>query len=453
MRRFVGSGIFGLIGLGILGPVSQSYGEANQVIVRSDTARLAGLQDEFLKLARGASGAVVAISTVVAGPDAPEDLLDPSTATPERLESYLRTCTYASGTGFAIDEAGHILTNEHVIAGARYVWLTTDTGRVLPTMVVGSDPRRDLAVLLSPVALPTMPIAPAGRVERGQWSIAVGNPLGLARSGGICLSVGVISATERTLQRLSRDEGRYYSNLLQTTAEVNPGSSGGPLLNVHGEVIGVVTAVVMPQQVSNGIGFAIPLDEQTLQIVDRLRKGESVRYGYLGVHVSGIARGLRIDEVADHSPAHGVLMAGDVVRRINDQPVLTRDAFIRAIGELPGGSRCKVEITRGGTDRSYQITLRDRRLPSVPVAAGHRRMHWGGVQFVERGGRVLVNWVNNASPLKPRGAAVGLVVSNVDGAPVTSLPELLQRLRQSPTAQLAFSAPEVEQGAISSTRD
>ena len=80
-------------------------------------------------------------------------------------------------------------------------------------------------------------------------------------------------------------------------------------------------------------------------------------------------------------------------------------------------------------------------------------MHWGGVQFVEHRGRVLVNWVNNASPLKPRGAEVGRIVSNIDGAPVTSLPELLQRLRQSPTAQLAFSPIESDAGAISSARD
>ena len=101
-----------------------------------------------------------------------------------------------------------------------------------------------------------MKFAPADAVKRGQWALTLGNPYGLATGGELAMSVGVVSATNRSLPRLSAQENRLYTNLIQTTAEINPGNSGGPLFDLEGRVIGVNAAVVLPQKNTNGIGFA-----------------------------------------------------------------------------------------------------------------------------------------------------------------------------------------------------
>src|SRR6185503_878065 len=106
--------------------------------------------------------------------------------------------------------------------------------------------------------------------RRGQWTLAIGNPYGLASAGEMAVSVGVVSATSRSLPRLSGKEDRLYSDLIQTTAQINPGNSGGPLFNLAGDVIGVNTAVILPQKQTNGIGFAIPVTDEMLGEVEQL---------------------------------------------------------------------------------------------------------------------------------------------------------------------------------------
>ena len=126
----------------------------------------------------------------------------------------------------------------------------------------------------------------ARAVHRGQWSIAVGNPYGLSGEGGMCVSVGVISAVNRSLPKLSDTENRLYADLIQTTAQINPGNSGGPLFDLHGDVIGINTAVIMPAKATNGIGFAMPINDHLLSTVNQLKQGNEVVYGYLGVVIS-----------------------------------------------------------------------------------------------------------------------------------------------------------------------
>jgi serine protease Do len=154
--------------------------------------------------------------------------------------------------------------------------------------VIGSDPRADLAVLKIPAAgMPVVKLAkPDQVIKRGQWTIAIGNPYGMAAEGEMAMSVGVVSATERSLPKLSSKEGRLYSNLIQTTAEINPGNSGGPLFNLAGEVIGINTAVILPQKQTNGIGFAIPVTDAFINHIEQLKAGREIVYGFLGVTVT-----------------------------------------------------------------------------------------------------------------------------------------------------------------------
>ena len=189
----------------------------------------------------------------------------------DKLSNVLDTVDRTVGTGFVIDPEGYIVTNEHVVGKAEQVWVTLDDRKVYPAVVVGSDPRSDLAVLKIPAHnLATVKFAD-GDVRRGQWSIAVGNPYGLAAGGEMAVSIGVVSAVGRSLPKLSGKEDRLYSDLIQTTAQINPGNSGGPLFDAHGDVIGVNTAVILPQKQTNGIGFAMPADRRLKQIVQDLQ--------------------------------------------------------------------------------------------------------------------------------------------------------------------------------------
>src|SRR5205823_7464253 len=115
---------------------------------------------------------------------------------------------------------------------------------------------------------------------------ALGKPYGMAAGGEMAMSVGIVSALDRKLSGLSSREDRNYTNLIQTTAEINPGNSGGPLFNLQGEVIGINTAVVLPQKQTNGIGFAIPITPRVLEEIQALKEGREIVYGYLGVSVS-----------------------------------------------------------------------------------------------------------------------------------------------------------------------
>src|SRR5688572_20946379 len=251
-----------------------------------ETLDLAGLQDRFQDVAKRISPSVVAISAT----DADFNFESAGRAdelNPDRLASMLASADRTVGTGFVIDADGYILTNDHVVAHAAQLWVTTDDRKVYPAMVVGSDPRADLAILKVPAKnLPPVRWADPSRLRRGQWSIAIGNPYGLAAEGEMCISVGVVSATGRSLPKLSGKEDRLYSDLIQTTAQINPGNSGGPLFDIHGDVIGINAAVILPQKQTNGIGFAIPANDRVMRIVERLKAGEEVVYGYLGVRAS-----------------------------------------------------------------------------------------------------------------------------------------------------------------------
>ena len=140
--------------------------------------------------------------------------------------------------------------------------------------------------------LPPVKFATYDSVYRGMWSIALGNPYGMSGVGEMCMSVGIVSALDRSLPKLASQENRYYANLIQTTAEINPGNSGGPLFNLRGEVVGMDTAILSPTGSSVGIGFAVPANELQPALAQIERYGE-IRRGHIGVRVEDVP-----DEVA-----------------------------------------------------------------------------------------------------------------------------------------------------------
>jgi S1-C subfamily serine protease len=271
------------------------------------------------------------------------------------------------GSGVIVRPEGLVLTNYHVVRGARDIDValsdrTSYTGRVL-----GTDQQDDLAVVQlvdPPAALPSVPLGDSSKLQPGALAIAIGNPAGLERS----VTVGVVSGLKRTV----RPADRPLRNAIQTDAAINPGNSGGPLLNSKGEIIGVNTAIeaVSGQRGFGGIGYAVP-SETVLRYLDRLVAGETVEHPWLGISgqdiTPSIARerrlpvqsGIRIAETLEQSPAAaGGLRPDDVLTTVNGRPVRSMDELgERLDGEGRPGDMVTLGILRGGEKLDLTVTL------------------------------------------------------------------------------------------------
>jgi S1-C subfamily serine protease len=429
-------------------------------IAADRTLDIVGLQTQFETLSKKLSPSVVAISSAC-DPVEADNALRSEDLTFQKVDDILGRCTRMVGTGFFIDADGYILTNEHVIGDSQALWVTTDDRTVYPAIVVGSDPRTDLAVLkIARNNTPAVTFASAESVRRGQWSIAIGNPYGYAGEGEMAVSVGVVSATTRSLNKLASKENRLYTNLIQTTAEINPGNSGGPLFDIEGRVIGINTAVILPQKQTNGLGFALPITPQLLETVKQLKQGHEIVYGYLGVLVStptarerklaGIERtiGARVDSIEADTPASkSDLKAGDVIVSLNKEEIADGDDFVRVIGRTPVDQAASMQVARAGKTISVDVTPRRRPMPSVAMTRERQRLRWQGLVLsavpehfkdaktgdttAAMGGLIVVG-MDESSPLKKSGIALGTVITRVAGKAVGSILDLQNVIEGTP---------------------
>ena len=424
------------------------------------TIQLAQLEEQFEAVARDVAASVVAISASLTSIDS-DDAVRAESLNGDKLEAMLNRTTRTVGTGFVIDAGGYILTNEHVVGEAGMLWVTTDDKRVYPAIVVGSDPRCDLAVLKIPArGLRPVKFAPPGSVRRGMWTIAIGNPYGLAELGEMSMSVGVVSAVDRSLPKLSSKENRLYSNLIQTTAEINPGNSGGPLFDLTGEVIGINTAVILPQKQTNGIGFAMPVSDALVKKVEDLKQGREIVYGYLGVMVSNPtarerrgagadgAEGVIIDSVETGSPAASALKTGDFVCKIDGQAVTDSDQFVRLIGEVPVGRPTPLVLRRDGKPMTVEVATRKRQLPAAAVTRENQRFRWRGMLLgpipanweygskeKRPAGGVMVLGIDASSPAVKEGIQAGAVITAIGGRAVASIVDVQRVINDVPPEQ------------------
>ncbi len=261
----------------------------------------------------------------------------------------------ATGTGFAIP-GGRIVTNQHVVDGAELVAVRLD-GRRVRARVLGSDASTDLAILRLPrerqAGLPTLPLGRSAGVRPGDTAVAIGNPFGLTRT----VTAGVVSAVGR---RITAPDGSRIRDAIQTDAAVNPGNSGGPLLDGEGRVIGVIA-----QSRGDGLSFAVPID--TLRRISREleRRGE-VRRAYLGVSTSDPERGsgALVVEVVEGAPAaEAGLRDGDVILSVAGRRVRNSEGVARAIENQRPGRRVEIEFRRGSVSRSVEVELGVRPTP------------------------------------------------------------------------------------------
>jgi S1-C subfamily serine protease len=263
-----------------------------------------------------------------------------------------------SGSGFVFTPDGLILTNSHVVHDADKVDVTLSDGRHFSASVVGDDPGSDLAVIrISANRLLATPFGDSSTIRVGQLAIAIGNPYGFQYS----VTAGVVSALGRSLRSAS---GRLIDNVIQTDAALNPGNSGGPLVNSRGEVIGVNTAVILPAQ---GICFAVAINTATF-VASQLIKHGRIRRAYLGVGGQTVEiprllvraqqlqheSGALVISVEPNSPAaRAELREGDVIIALDSSAVRSVDDLHRMLTETRIGSRCEVTLLR----RSQKMTL------------------------------------------------------------------------------------------------
>ncbi|MCX6355937.1 MAG: trypsin-like peptidase domain-containing protein [Candidatus Aureabacteria bacterium] len=274
------------------------------------------------------------------------------------------------GSGVLIDPAGYILTNEHVVGNADAIEIVLADGRKFQGKVLGKDVRSDLAVLkIDATGLPSAKLGDSEGVRTGQWAIAIGNPFGIFEDNPMpTMTVGVISALHRNLGGANVG-GRYYGNLIQTDAAINPGNSGGPLLNLKGEVIGINAAIISPSGAYAGIGFAIPIN-RAKEIIEDLKKGQEIEYGWLGVGVQQISddlaeqfklpdkSGALAVTIMQGSPAESAgLRVGDVIRECGGISVHDAGSLSEAIGRIRPGKSVDLKIVRDGQEKIIPVMV------------------------------------------------------------------------------------------------
>ena len=277
------------------------------------------------------------------------------------------------GTGFVVRKDGVIVTNAHVIAGATKVSVMSRDGTVSPAKVLGADETNDIAVVkIDGKNLPEVKLGNSNALIIGEWAIAIGNPFGFYLGNAEpSVSVGVISATQRNLVAPGEGQASYF-DMIQTDAAVNPGNSGGPLVNADGEVIGVNSSIFSPSGGSVGLGFAIPIN-RVARVVDDLLSHGSIRSPWIGVRLQQtrsnnprdiIAQGAIIASITPGSPAATAgLQKGDVILREGTRPIRNPFDWQAALLDLRVGSPAHLHIRRGSRELDVDVNVAD--LPEV----------------------------------------------------------------------------------------
>jgi S1-C subfamily serine protease len=284
-----------------------------------------------------------------------------------RVEAQASQGRGGTGSGVLISPDGLVLTNSHVVQGAKSVLLTTTEAQRLEARVLGDDPHTDLALLhASPRAhLPFAPLGDSKRLRAGHVVVAIGNPLGFEST----VTAGVVSALGRSLRASS---GRLIDDVIQTDAALNPGNSGGPLVSSRGEVVGINTAVIMGAQ---GICFAVASNTAQFVLTEILRHGR-VRRAYLGVaaqtsalprrlaHKAGVSQenAAALAQIEAEGPAaKSGLKLGDLVIAFDAAPIEAADDLIRALNAEAIGRRGVLTILRDGERLEIAVTPEERR--------------------------------------------------------------------------------------------
>lgn len=341
------------------------------------------------------------------------------------------------GTGMIIDDKGHILTNNHVVAGATEIEVQLSSGRQYPAKLLGADPKTDLAVIKIEAMerLPVMTFGNSDKVEVGEWVVAIGHPRGLDQT----VTQGIISAKHR--QGIT--DPSSYQDFLQTDAPINPGNSGGPLLNLSGEVVGVNAVIASESGGSEGIGFAIPSNIAVHVFKGLIARGKVDR-GWLGVTVQDLnqetaqamgldlPKGALIVETAKAGPAEKAgLEAGDVVTALNGKLIPDSGTLRNTVANTPVGETISLSVWRH--KKQQEITAMVGNLDDAAKAQLATLKERLGADFrapnptevstygLDQRAGVVIRTLSAKGPMAAVGFEVGDIVMGVNGQPVDSM--------------------------------
>lgn len=262
------------------------------------------------------------------------------------------------GSGFIVSADGFIMTNAHVIDGADDVYVTLNDKREFKAKVIGADKRTDVALVkIEGANLPRLPIGDSSRLRAGEWVVAIGSPFGLDNT----VTAGIVSTR-------ARDTGDYLQ-LIQTDVAVNPGNSGGPLINMRGEVVGINSQIYSRSGGYMGISFAVPIDE-AMRVAEQLKTSGKVTRGRIGVQIGEVtkdvaeslglsrAQGAQVQRVEPGSPAEkGGVETGDIILKYNGMAIERSSDLPRMVGNTKPGARATVTVWRKGASRDLQLTI------------------------------------------------------------------------------------------------
>jgi serine protease Do len=369
-----------------------------------------------------------------------------------------RQIEHGIGSGVIISPDGYIVTNNHVVDGAMQVRVTLHDRRTFPAKVIGTDKLTDLAVVkIDAKDLPTIAWGDSTKLIAGQSVLAIGNPFGQFQ---FSVTRGIVSATNRS--NPYSDDARKPGDFIQTDAAINPGNSGGPLVNAHGELVGINTFLISNTGAFSGAGFAIP----TLTVhpvVESLIKNGVVHHGYLGVGLNDVTpdnakffnltgnSGALIASVTPDSPASRAgLKEGDVVTAVNGRPVETGSDLQVIVSEDAPGSKIQLNVMRNGHPENVDLTVGEyHKNQEVATAAkdesGHARL---GIaisdltpdvrQQLNLGSDVqgvAVAQVQPGSPAEDAGLTGGDVILEVNRKPVTSAEQFRNEVKSLPAGK------------------
>ncbi|NNM67997.1 MAG: Do family serine endopeptidase [Spirochaetales bacterium] len=470
LAMIVGFGIgVGVLGLnGTWNPRSQVLAEEKPIVVPESVY---DMQNTFRQIAKNVLPSIVEVHTISPAsaqeaPDLPPfDYFFGPDMKPNKAPQKAPK-SEGLGSGILVEQKGdtvYVLTNNHVTDKATKISVTLYDGRNYTCKLVGADPRRDLA-LISFQAKPDdkeFVLAKLGNsddLQVGDWVLAIGNPLGLDFS----VTSGIVSALGR---RGGPDDSVNIDSYIQTDASINRGNSGGALVNLKGEVIGINTWIATPNGASVGLGFAIPINSAKRPIQDFIKEGY-VQYGWLGAEVRDLSReqardfglssthGSFVPDIFRDTPADKAgIEPGDFITAINGKPMKDTTSLVQTVGDLPIGKQAEFTIIRDGKTITKIVTIEKRNekevrnlklwpgLSVTPLTSDIRDQEGIG-KNVEG---LIVAQVQDRSTADIAGLKVADVINKVNGVSVRTLPEFYRELNAHPDhVKIGFNRQGVE---------
>mgnify|MGYP006268789749 CR=1 FL=1 len=362
------------------------------------------------------------------------------------------------GSGILVrrdDDTVYVLTNDHVAGDADEISITLHDERSYTARLIGADPNRDLALLAFETEedVPIAQLGDSDAVAVGDLVLAVGNPLGFAST----VTSGIVSAVERQGPR--RSGMPLLTDYIQTDAAINRGNSGGPLVNLQGEVVGMNTWIASQSGGSIGLGFAIPINNAR-RAIDQFIETGRVEYGWLGVNMADPPRspsdslhesrgGAFVYNVYEGSPADDAgILPGDIILRVGTQDVANSDDLLQAVTALAPGERTRFYLRRGGDRRSVMVRSGVRPAGDDEISPADL---WPGMSVVEatdqirenldlgrNGGDLIIGQVAGGSPAATAGLRSGDIITQINGEQVSTLADFYRALNDTRGDEIVF---------------